>query len=49
MIARLRGDSEYRGDAYQQLLMGLDTDDAQAAAQHLGDAIEIFIQANTKK
>ncbi len=49
MIERLRGDSAYRGDAYQQLFAGRDTDEAEAAAQHLGDAIEIFIQTNTKK
>ncbi len=47
-MARLRGDADVRGDAYQQLLMGRDTDEAEAAAQHLGNAIEVFLQQNMK-
>ncbi len=48
MMARLRGDSDFRGDAYQQLFAGRDTDEAEAAAQHFGNAIEIFLQQNLK-
>ena len=48
MMARLRGDSDYRGDAYHQLFMGRDTDEAEAAAQHLGTAVEIFLKMNMK-
>lgn len=48
MMKRLRADDDYRGDAYQQLFMGRDTDEAEAAAQHLGNAVEIFLQQNMK-
>ncbi len=47
-MARLRGSDDFRGDAYHQLFMGRDTDEAEAAAQHLGIAIEVFLQQNLK-
>lgn len=47
-MGRLRGDADVRGDAYHQLFMGRDTDEAETAAQHFGNAIEIFLQQNMK-
>lgn len=48
MIERLRGDAEFRGDAFHQLFMGRDTDEAEAAAWFLGDAVRVFLEINTK-
>lgn len=48
MMARLREDSTYRGDAFHQLFMGRDTDDAEAAARMLGDVLDVYLQINTK-
>ena len=47
-MARLRGDAQFRGDAFHQLAMGRDTDEAEAAAQLLGNAIEVYLQIHTK-
>jgi hypothetical protein len=49
MIASLRGDSHARGDALHQLFMGRDTDEAEAAAQLLGDLIEALTQQHVVK
>ena len=48
MIKRLREDSTYRGDAFHQLFMGRDTDDAEAAAQMLGNVLDVYLQIHTK-
>lgn len=48
-MARLRGDSNFRGDAFHQLFMGRDTDEAEAAAQMLGTAVWFWIQQNVKE
>jgi hypothetical protein len=48
-MARLRGDSNFRGDAFHQLFMGRDTDEAEAAANMLGTAIWILTQQNVKE
>ena len=49
MIARLRGDADYRGDAFHQLFMGRDTDEAEAAAQMLGTAVVGWLAQNVKE
>jgi hypothetical protein len=37
------------GRAYQELFAGEDTDEAEAAGQHFGQAIELITQYLTKK
>ena len=48
MIERLRTEPAYRGDAFHQLFMGRDTDEAEAAAQMLGKAVVVWLEQNTK-
>jgi hypothetical protein len=49
MMARLRGDSAFRGDAFHQLAMGRDTDEAEAAATMLGNVLDVWLQINAKQ
>lgn len=44
MIDALRKDAGALGDAYHQLAMGRDTDEAEAAAWHFGQFVELQIQ-----
>lgn len=46
MIEDLRAHPLKLGDAYHQLFMGRDTDEAEAAACHLAYGIEIYLQSN---
>ncbi len=48
MRERLRADASYRGDALHQLFMGRDTDEAEAAAEMLGNVLDVYLQINTK-
>lgn len=41
MTEALRADTAALGDAYHQLFMGRDTDEAEAAAGHLGVMVEL--------
>lgn len=49
MIEALRADAGALGDAYHQLFLGRDTDEAEAAAWHFAQAQELQIQSMTKK
>ena len=40
MMADLRGDFARLGDAYHQLFMGKDTDEAELAARHMAKVLE---------
>ena len=44
MMADLRADLGKLGDAYHQLFMGHDTDQAEMAARHLAMSVELQLQ-----
>lgn len=44
MMTDLRADTAKLGEAYHQLFMGRDTDEAEMAARHLSIAMEIQLQ-----